>query len=54
MKLDHLINAPGKGIKCSCGQPACYFMRCRKCKGVVASCGGHNKSIEQTTQEHCK
>ncbi len=53
VKLQHIILAPGKGIKCRCGQPASRFVLCRKCRVVVATCMGHMKTIDEEAEEHC-
>jgi hypothetical protein len=51
---DHVILAPGNGLKCHCGENANRFTFCAKCKRIVASCGGHKKTTAQEQQDHCK
>lgn len=41
-----------------CGEPACreiahHWMRCRRCRDVVARCGAHDAKLELQTKEHC-
>lgn len=43
-----------KRPRCPCGEPANRWSRCKTCKQIVASCGGHKKTSEQETADHCK
>jgi hypothetical protein len=58
MKLDdripHIVLAPGKGLKCHCGQPASRFVLCPRCREIVASCGCHGMTADQDRDNHCK
>lgn len=42
------------GLKCHCKQGASCLRRCRRCKGIVARCGGHDKDMDKQMAEHCK
>ena len=53
-RLPHIILAPGNGLRCSCGERAVRFVLCRRCREIVASCGGHKLTIEQERDAHCK
>lgn len=52
--IPHIVLVASKGLLCPCGAKACVFALCLKCRHIVASCGGHQKTIGQTRQEHCK
>lgn len=41
-----------KGLTCACGAPANAWMRCRKQRCVVATCGGHKLSNVATRDAH--
>jgi hypothetical protein len=53
-RVDHIILAPGKGLRCRCGEKASRFILCRSCRQIVASCGGHQITPEQEAANHCK
>jgi hypothetical protein len=52
--IPHIILAPGKGLRCRCGEKASRFILCRRCREIVASCGGHQMTPEQEATNHCK
>jgi hypothetical protein len=52
--IPHIILAPGKGLRCRCGEKASRFVLCRRCREIVASCGGHQMTPEQEATNHCK
>lgn len=49
---DHLVLQ--KDLRCAtCKEPASHWMRCKKCKGIVARCGGHAQTIVADRENHC-
>jgi hypothetical protein len=52
--MNHIALAPGTGLRCKCGERANRFVLCRRCKKTVATCGGHQMTIEQERDAHCK
>jgi len=51
--IPHIILAPGKGLRCRCGEKASRFIICRRCREIVVTCDGH-MTIEQERDAHCK
>ena len=55
MSSTHIIMAPSMKLRCChCSESASKFILCRRCKKIVATCGGHKLSIEQERDAHCK
>jgi hypothetical protein len=52
--IQHIILAPGKGLRCRCGEKASRFILCRRCRQIVATCFGHQMTMEQERDAHCK
>lgn len=49
----HIITAPGRNLRCRCGEKASLFVLCLRCRGIVASCGGHKMTGQQERDAHC-
>lgn len=50
----HIITAPGRNLRCRCGAKASMFVLCLRCRGIVASCGGHKMTGQQERDAHCR
>jgi hypothetical protein len=53
-KVPHITLCAEQGLKCRCGQSATNFVLCRKCRNVVCTCMGHQKTIDDEAREHCQ